>query len=192
MSKIKFTSNTVGTGTFNVVSPGTSTDRTIFLPDSDGTVFTTNELATIGEAQAGTSNTKLMTPQRTKDALNASGSAPTYACRAWVNFNGGGTIGANQTILANGNVASVFKNATGDYTITFSSALPDGNYSMSAMSVGFSSTNLTGSSMVTLYPSGSGTFLPLLKTSTQVRILTGNPSNGTPADSNEISVMFFR
>lgn len=155
MSKIKFTSNTVGTGVFNVVSPGTNTDRTIFLPDSDGTVFTTNEVATIGEAQAGTSNAKLMTPQRTKDALNASGSAPTYACRAWVNFNGTGSIGANQTIRASGNVSTVSKSAAGTYTVNFTTPMDDANYAAVITStdlvnnfvIGVSITAMTASSV---------------------------------------------
>ena len=54
--------------------------------------------------------------------------APTFGVRAWVNFDGGGTIGQNQTIRGSGNVASVYKNSTGDYTITFASAMPDANY----------------------------------------------------------------
>jgi len=57
------------------------------------------------------------------------GSAPSYACRAWVNFDGTGSIGVNQTIRASGNVASVLKNAAGDYTITFTTAMADANYS---------------------------------------------------------------
>jgi hypothetical protein len=42
MSKIKFTSNTAGTATFNVVSPATNTNRTIIVPDADGTILTTS------------------------------------------------------------------------------------------------------------------------------------------------------
>ena len=57
-----------------------------------------------------------------------SGTAPIYGARAWVNFDGTGTIGTNQTIRASGNVASVFKNGTGDFTVTFSTAMPDANY----------------------------------------------------------------
>ena len=65
------------------------------------------------------------------------GSAPIYGCRAWVNFDGtrneadtgASTNGANVKIRANGNVASVLKNGTGDYTITFTTAMPDANYS---------------------------------------------------------------
>ena len=48
-----------------------------------------------------------------------------YGCRAWVNFNGTGTISTR----ASGNVSSITDNATGQYTISFSSAMPDANYS---------------------------------------------------------------
>lgn len=62
----------------------------------------------------------------TKTALNASGSAPIYACRAWVNFNGTGTV----AIRASGNVSSVTDNGgTGDYTVNFTTAMADANYS---------------------------------------------------------------
>ena len=57
--------------------------------------------------------------------LNASGSAPVYAARAWVNFNGTGTV----AIRASGNVSSITDNGTGDYTVNFTNAMPDANYS---------------------------------------------------------------
>lgn len=73
--------------------------------------------------------------QEIKDALNATGTAPIYGVRAWVNFDAtrnaaGGTDSANTNrfIRASGNVASVLKNGTGDYTITFTTAMPDANY----------------------------------------------------------------
>ena len=49
-------------------------------------------------------------------------------CRAWVNFDGTGTTGTNQTIRASFNVSSVYKNGTGDYTVNFTTAMPDVNY----------------------------------------------------------------
>jgi hypothetical protein len=58
-------------------------------------------------------------------ALNASGSAPIYACRAWVNFNGTGTV----AIRASGNVSSITDNGTGNYTVNFTTAIEDANYS---------------------------------------------------------------
>lgn len=53
--------------------------------------------------------------------------ATAYGCRAWVNFNGTGTA----AIRASGNVSSVTDNGTGDYTINFTNAMPDINYTAS-------------------------------------------------------------
>lgn len=58
------------------------------------------------------------------DVLNASGSAPLYACRAWVNFNGTGTV----AIRASGNVSSITDNGVGSYTINIANAIEDANY----------------------------------------------------------------
>ena len=46
-------------------------------------------------------------------------------CRAWVNYKGSST----QSIRASFNVSSVTYNSTGDYTINFTNALSDANYS---------------------------------------------------------------
>lgn len=51
--------------------------------------------------------------------------AVAYGCRAWVNFNGTGTV----AIRASGNVSSITDNGTGDYTVNFTTALADANYS---------------------------------------------------------------
>ena len=59
-----------------------------------------------------------------------SGTAPIYPCRAWVSFNGTGTV----AIRGSGNVSSITDNGTGDYTINFSTAMPDANYSVSSLS----------------------------------------------------------
>ena len=52
------------------------------------------------------------------------GTAPGYMARAWVNFNGTGTV----AIRASGNVSSITDNGTGDYTVNFTTAMPDINY----------------------------------------------------------------
>jgi len=49
--------------------------------------------------------------------LDANGVQTGTLCRAWVNFNGTGTVGTNQTIRASFNVSSVMKNGTGRYTV---------------------------------------------------------------------------
>ena len=57
------------------------------------------------------------------------GTAPIYGARAWVNFNGTGTV----AIRASGNVSSITDNSTGDYTVNFATAMPDANYAVNAM-----------------------------------------------------------
>ena len=52
--------------------------------------------------------------------------ATAYGCRAWVNFNG-----STNALNGSGNVSSITDNGTGDYTINFTSSLPDANYSLS-------------------------------------------------------------
>jgi hypothetical protein len=150
MSQIKLSGNALGTGVLTIAAPNTSTDRTLNLPDSDGAVIATapgtsgNVLtsngttwtsaaapagvtyATSAEAIAGTSNTVAISPLQLRNGLNASGSAPVYACRAWVNFNGTGTV----AIRASGNVSSITDNGSGAYTINFTTGLVDGNYAV--------------------------------------------------------------
>lgn len=50
-----------------------------------------------------------------------------YSCRAWVNFNGTGTV----AIRASGNVSSITDNGTGNYTVNFTTAMSDANYATS-------------------------------------------------------------
>lgn len=50
-----------------------------------------------------------------------------YGCRAWVNFNGTGTV----AIRASGNVTSITDNGTGNFSVVFTTAMPDANYAAS-------------------------------------------------------------
>jgi hypothetical protein len=83
--------------------------------------------------------------------LNADGSIGgtclTQTCRAWVNFNGTGTV----AIRASYNVSSITDNNVGDYTVNFTTPMPDENYSLcgSAQFNG-SSGNGNGNTVVTL------------------------------------------
>lgn len=54
-----------------------------------------------------------------------------YKCRAWVNFNGTGTV----AIRAAGNVSSITDNGTGDYTVNFTNAMSDANYAVVCLNV---------------------------------------------------------
>lgn len=55
---------------------------------------------------------------------NTSGTEIGRLCRAWVNFDGTGTV----AIRAQFNVSSITDNGTGDYTVNFTTAMPDANY----------------------------------------------------------------
>lgn len=52
------------------------------------------------------------------------GTCLTQTCRAWVNFDGTGTV----AIRASYNVSSITDNGVGDYTVNFTTAMPDANY----------------------------------------------------------------
>lgn len=67
----------------------------------------------------------------------ASGS---QACKAWVNFNGTGTV----AIRASYNVSSITDNGTGDYTVNFTTSMPDTNYNMVATVSGAGTGQLVG------------------------------------------------
>ena len=54
--------------------------------------------------------------------------ATAYGCRAWVNFNGTGTV----AIRASGNVSSITDSGVGTYTVNFTTAMVDVNYTISS------------------------------------------------------------
>ena len=67
-------------------------------------------------------------------AITKSTTLPIFACRAWVNFDGTSTTSISSedccAIRASGNVSKVVRNGTGNYTITFATAMPDANYAI--------------------------------------------------------------
>jgi hypothetical protein len=83
------------------------------------------------------------------------GSAPAYACRAWVNFDGQrdttgavSTANTNRLIRASGNVTSVLRNSAGNYTITFTTTMTDANYCFSSASNKAGTSSLTGNQLI--------------------------------------------
>ena len=72
------------------------------------------------------------------DASSQSAAAASgYPAQAWVNFNGTGTV----AIRADGNVSSITDHGTGDYTVTFSSALTDASYAATTTRSGSASSS---------------------------------------------------
>jgi hypothetical protein len=94
-------------------------------------------------------------------------------CRAWVNFNGTGTV----AIRASFNVTSITDNGTGDYTVNFTTAMPDANYATVA-------TSLSG------YADSGGAAFSQTTTQTKARSIAS--TTGALQDSALLSVSVFR
>ena len=101
--------------------------------------------------------------------------ATAYGCRAWVNFNGTGTV----AIRDSGNVSSITDNGgLGDYTVNFTTAMPDANYAVGGSAEGVQIYHM-------MQRANGGT------TTTSVRIRTGEPG-GAVADVAIANVIIFR
>ena len=119
-----------------------------------------------------------------KDALNATGSAPIYACRAWVNFNGTGTV----AIRGSGNVSSITDNGTADYRVNFTTSMPDTNFCVTSIgSITTDSYNGTTS----LYAGSVIGGNPMTTGSVRLRC-TGNGGLGNFTDTYYYCVAIFR
>jgi hypothetical protein len=177
MSKIALSGNASGTGTLTIAAPNTNTDRTLNLPDAAGEVFVSGQplSATTGSFSGNVTfgSSVLATP---------TGTAPSFTCRAWVNFNGTTSPG---TIRASGNVSSVTRQVGGVYTVNFATAMPDTNYALS----GSADNSDAWWQQALGFWGGSGNG-GRLKSTTQARIFTS--STGRQDDSQEVSAMFFR
>jgi hypothetical protein len=104
------------------------------------------------------------------DALStASGSAPSYSLRGWVNFNGTGTV----AIRASGNTSSITDNGVGDYTWNFTTALPNVDYGVIGMCNSYQSAFATGDVCVA---TSSSSAAPTTKTTSAVRVITAGDS----------------
>jgi hypothetical protein len=113
-----------------------------------------------------------------------SGSAPIYAARAWVNFNGTGTV----AIRASGNVSSITDNGTGDYTVNFTTALADANYAVNG--------SIRNTQTYAQIQAGAPTIAQsTAPTSSAVRVNTptiGDGNTRANIDSDYVSIAIFR
>jgi len=104
---------------------------------------------------------------------------PGYMARAWVNFNGTGTV----AIRASGNVSSITDNGTGNYTVNFTTAMPDADYVCE-----FSGTR----SAVNTFPALAGYTDNASPSTTSVTFVSGSSANGVLADGVFMMVSVFR
>jgi hypothetical protein len=104
-----------------------------------------------------------------------------YGCRAWVNFNGTGTV----AIRTSGNVSSITDNGVGEYTVNMTNAMPDTNYSIIANSGLGSGGNFT---LVSINYTSVG--VEVAPTTTAFRLATN--IIGGMQDAKYVSVAVFR
>jgi hypothetical protein len=97
-----------------------------------------------------------------------------YTCKAWVNFNGTGTV----AIRASGNVSSITDRGTGAYTANLTNAMPDSNFS----AVSSQSDQSMSNAGVEAFPNSSST----------IQIETKNFATNTRADALTVSLAIFR
>ena len=139
-----------------VIAGNTSGSVTIAAPDVAGT-------------------TTLTLPASSGTVLD---DASVGVCRAWVNFNGTGTV----AIRAAFNVSSITDNGTGNYTVNFTTAMPDNNYasptSVSRGTGGGSDSNRTAN--------------PYSRLNTSVSVQVALASTATAIDIEEVNVSIFR
>ena len=104
-----------------------------------------------------------------------------YKCRAWVNFDGTGTV----AIRASGNVSSITDNGTGDYTVNLSTAMVDTNFVSQSTAIYHN----TGVSAAMIRQSSVANY-----TTTSVRLNTGfsYPSAHVMEDEQTVVLTIFR
>ena len=112
--------------------------------------------------------------------------ATAYGCRAWVNFNGTGTV----AIRSSGNVSSITDNNTGDYTVNFTNAMPDANYAVNLSSS--REPNTGGGVFSQNIATDNVTGLNVPPTTSAIRVVTNRGSGLGAADVTYVSVAVFR
>jgi hypothetical protein len=156
-----------GTAALPAITTTGDTNTGIFFSAAD----------TIDFAEGGTACGQFDSSSNFKFNSGYGSVATAYGCRAWVNFNGTGTV----AIRASGNVTSITDNGTGDYTVNFTTAMPDANYAIVGISNAAANTG-----KVVMW---SGCTAP---TVSLVRIFNDIASNLTGQDSSIMNIAIFR
>ena len=98
---------------------------TIINADTSDGLKLTSDTSGVVEIQSGGTKVAEISTAGVLSANSGYGSvAPVYGVRAWVSFNGTGTV----AIRGSANVSSITDNGTGDYTVNFTTNMPDTNY----------------------------------------------------------------
>jgi hypothetical protein len=113
------------------------------------------------------------------DTIKNTSNVEVFTAKAWVNFDGTGTV----AIRASGNVSSITDNGTGNYTVNFTTAMPDVNYAPIATTSRKSPDNEA-------YPNTVGTSRS--PTTGSIIIYLRNPYASAAEDSDNVNVAVFR
>ena len=135
-----------------------------------------------GAVVLGTSPTLTTPTINSAQVATVSGTAALYFCRAWVNFNGTGTV----AIRGSGNVSSITDSATGKYLVNFSTAMTDVNYASS----GNGQKNDTGDDGGWIVQTGG--YVGLDQTASALPVRTRPATVNTPQDGPWNFVAVFR
>jgi hypothetical protein len=151
---------------------GTDANTGIFFPAAD----------TIAFSEGGVESMRLDSSANLQFNSGYGSVATAYGCRAWVNFNGTGTV----AIRASGNVSSITDAGTGQYTVNFTTAMPDTNYA----TIG---SGYTASSGLPAFTNATRAIAAFSNTSSSCRIqVYRSDTNSFDADSPEMNVAIFR
>ena len=108
-----------------------------------------------------------------------SGAVTIPVAKAWANFSlTGGTVTINKSY----NISGIIRNSTGNFTVTFTTALTDTNYAVVGSASWDSSSGIVAG---TVGPQGSGAY-----TTTSCAMFCGN-GTGAALDCTRISIVFF-
>jgi len=124
---------------------------------------------------AGTLTSGTVVTTTLSDGTNSTSSTNPIlgSAKAWVNFNGTGTV----AIRSSYNVSSITDNGTGDYTINFINAMPNANYSAS----------MAGKRTA----SDDGWFRTEVFNTTSLQVVTNGTTSNSRVDWEVVSVSIF-
>ncbi len=100
----------------------TTSNGLVATPDNSGTIA----LQSNGTTELTVTSTGVSVADNLSFNSGYGSSAVAYGCRAWVNFNGTGTV----AIRASANVSSITDVGVGQYTVNLTNSMPDANYSV--------------------------------------------------------------